>query len=150
MIGKLPWLAAAFAIGLLLAAQPALNAEIARQAGAPLAAASLSLAISLALVLPFAALTWPGGGFGWLGTLPWWAFVGGVAGACFVLGGLTIVPAIGVVAFVGCVLFGQVVGATLIDQFGAFNMSLRPIGLERGLAIALVLAGVALFLRAAP
>lgn len=149
MIGKAPFYMAAFGVGLLLAAQPSLNAEVARQSGHPLIAAILSLFVSFAIMLPFSGGAWSTG-FGWASEIPWWAWLGGLAGAAFVLGSLTIVPAIGVVAFFGFVVFGQIIGSALIDQFGLFDMAVRPISAARALAIGLVLSGVVLFLRAAP
>jgi len=146
MIGKLPYLLAAFVVGLVIAAQPAWNAEVARHAGHPLSAASLSLVTSMVLVVPVALVLAPRSP-AFLAELPWWAFLGGVAGALFVLGGLMVAPAVGVVAYVGCLLLGQIVGAALIDQFGAFNVAVRPISTERALAILLLIGGVILYLR---
>lgn len=147
MTDKLPYFLLAFVMGLSLAAQPVLNAEMARHTGHALSAASVSLLVSFVVVVPVGLLVFPRD-TGFLANVPWWAWFGGVTGAVSVLGGLMVVPVLGVVAAVACVLLGQVVGSALIDHSGAFHSAVRPIGVERALAIVLVLAGIGLFVRA--
>ena len=135
----------ALALGAMISMQPPINAQIALRLGSPLAAASCSIAISLVMVLAAwaatgrAELSWPK-----LLALPWWALVGGAVGALFVLGGVLVAPKLGVAVFFVSVVLGQVVGAALIDQLGAFGLSGHGITWPRALGIGLVIVGAAL------
>ena len=136
---------AAVLIGACLALQPATNAAMARTLGSPLLAASLSIALSLVLVLTlWLAAARGDGDLGQMRELPWWVVIGGIAGVVFVAGGIIVAPPLGVAAFFVCVVAGQLLGATLVDHFGAFGMEVRPIGAMRVIGIGLVLAGAAL------
>ncbi len=65
-----------------------MNAEVARTSGEPPTAASVSLFVSLALVLPLPPVLATGGGrFGRVAKAPGWASFGGLAGVGFVAGG---------------------------------------------------------------
>lgn len=135
----------AIALGAMISMQPAINAQIALRLGSPLAAAVCSIAISLAMVL--AAWTAIGRGeLSWskLMSLPWWSLVGGAVGALFVLGGVLAAPKLGVAVFFVSVVLGQVIGAAIIDQVGAFGLVAHAMTWPRILGIGLVIAGAAL------
>ena len=147
MLGKLLVMAAASAAGVLLAVQPAINAELARRAGSAFSAAMGSLAISALLLAPVVfALRGTAGFTGLLGW-PLWVYHGGTGGAMFVTTGIAGVPLTGLVTYVACVVVGQAVGAILIDQFGLFAMARRPVGLDRMAGLGLILVGLVLVLR---
>lgn len=136
---------AALGLGAIISMQPAINAHMAFRLGSPLAAATCSIVISLLMV----AVVWATLGrvpTGWskLLSLPWWVLIGGAAGALFVLGGIMVVPRLGVAAFFTCVVLGQVLGAAILDQLGAFGLEAQPLGWTRALGILLVVAGAAM------
>ncbi len=135
----------AAALGMLLSLQPAINSVMAMKLGNALIATSFSISISLILVL-FAWITFGRGEAQWqnVTALPWWILIGGAAGALFVFGGVALAPRLGVAVFFTCVVTGQVIGAALADQFGAFGLAPRPIDWPRALGIALVTTGAAL------
>jgi hypothetical protein len=70
--------------------------------------------------------------------------LGGAAGALFVVGAVLVVPRTGVAVFFICVVLGQVLGAAVLDQFGAFGLDSHAITWPRVLGILLLLVGVAL------
>ena len=144
-MGNLLYLFAAIAIGACLSLQPPINAVMARTLGSPLLAATLSIAISLIFVV-LIWLTWgkAAGDFSQLKLLPWWVVLGGIVGVVFVAGGVIVAPVLGVALFFVCVVAGQLLGATLADQFGAFGMRVKPVSLLELLGLAFVLAGAAL------
>lgn len=139
------YLLAAVILGAMVSMQPPVNAQIAAILGSPILAATCSLVISLVvilagrLVLDHASIGWPH-----LGALPWWALIGGVVGALFVVGSLVLAPNVGVAAFFVFVVLGQLTGAALIDHLGAFGAPPVPITWPRLLGIFLVFAGAAL------
>lgn len=139
------YLFAALGLGAIISMQPAINAHMALRLGSPLAAAACSIVISLVMI----AVAWTMIGrvaTGWskLLSLPWWVLIGGTAGALFVLGGIMVVPRLGVAAFFTCVVLGQVLGAAILDQLGAFGLEAQPVGWARALGILLVVAGAAM------
>ncbi|MEM1047702.1 MAG: DMT family transporter [Pseudomonadota bacterium] len=137
--------ASAFAIGVLLALQPPINAAMAAELGNPFLAAIFSITISLVLVA-FAWMSLGNVAAKWSAiiALPWWVVLGGAAGAFFVAGGILVAPQIGVALFIVCVIAGQLVGAAVADHFGAFGVAERALSWPRLIGIGLVLSGVAL------
>ena len=139
---------AAIAIGACLSVQPPINATMARALGSPLLAACISVAISLAFVIAvWLASSGPSGELAQLRTLPWWVPIGGLVGVGFVVGGVMVAPELGVALFFVCVVAGQLLGATVVDQLGAFGAAAKPLNLAKLAGLALVLAGAALVRR---
>jgi transporter family-2 protein len=139
------YLFAALGLGAVISMQPAINAQMAARLGSPLAAATCSIVISLAMiVIALSAFGRVPTSMSKLWSLPWWVLIGGAAGALFVLGGIMAAPRLGVAAFFTCVVLGQVLGAAILDQLGAFGLGAQPIGWTRGLGILLVAAGAAM------
>lgn len=148
MLGsKLLLLPIAVLIGTLLALQPAVNGDIARRLGSPFAAVLVSLVVSFLIVLPFALYHGRGIQLSSLPLLPWWVILGGLAGAAFVTGGIMIVPITGLATFLAAVLFGQAIGALVIDHFGLLNLAETPVSYSRVVGLALVFGGFQLLLR---
>ena len=144
-MGTLVSITLAFAIGAALSLQPPINTVMARTVGNPLLASSISIAISLAFVITvWLAFSRGAGDLSRLTLLPWWVTLGGVIGVFFVLGGVTISREMGIALFFVCVVAGQLVGSTLVDQFGAFGSPQKPITMLKLAGIALVLLGAAL------
>lgn len=144
MITKLALMAVALAIGVLLSLQPGINGDIARRAGSPYAAGVVSLLFSMALMLPLALAFGHLGGLAALASAPWWIVLGGLAGTAFVLGGITIVPLLGTVLFIACVILGQAVGSTVVDHFGLFSLPQRPVNALKIVGMAMILGGMVL------
>ena len=139
------YLVAAVAIGAGISLQPPINSTMSRMLDSPLLAASISLFISLTVVLAL-WLGW-GKGIGDLSQikeLPWWVLIGGVVGAVFVVGSVVLAPKLGVALFFVCVLAGQLIGSSLIDHFGAFGLTAKPLNTMKLIGIGLVLVGAML------
>lgn len=69
-------------------------------------------------------------------------YAGGLLVAFYALSITWAAPKIGVGNAVFFVLLGQIVAATAIDHFGLFGAPRSPMTLQRGLGVALMLAGV--------
>lgn len=144
-MNNLIYIAAAVSIGAALSLQPPINATMARVLGSPLLAASISITISLIVVFAL-SLSW-GKGVGDLSqikALPWWVFVGGVIGVIFVAGSVVVAPVLGVALFFVCVVAGQLIGSSIIDQIGAFGLAVKPINTMKLVGVGLVLLGAVL------
>ena len=139
------YIVSAVAMGAALSIQPPINATMARGLGSPLLAASTSICISFAI----ATMLWLSWGKGageisQLRMLPWWVVIGGIVGVVFVAGSVVVAPVLGVALFFVCVVAGQLIGSTLIDQFGGFGLTVKPLNMMKLIGLGLVLLGAAL------
>ncbi len=62
-----------------------------------------------------------------LGTLPWWAWTGGLFGAFYVTLAVIGVPRVGASIVICCAVFGQLLAALVIDHFGWFGVPRIPL-----------------------
>ena len=79
-----------------------------------------------------------------IGTMPWWAPLGGLVGAFAVVAGLLFVDKVGAGAFAGLTITANILMSLAIDKFGWFGMEVHPLGWERVLGGALMVGGIAL------
>jgi bacterial/archaeal transporter family-2 protein len=138
-------LAAAAALGVLVAFQPLANAILARAIGSPYGAAGISIAVAALGAVVMVALAGRGDiSRATLASVPWWVYLAGFTGTLFVAGGVVIAPVTGALLFFICVVAGQLLGATLADHFGLFGLDLRPVSPARLIGLALVVGGAVL------
>lgn len=145
--------------GLLAAVQAALNGAIAKaQAAKAVAAGAEVSGPTLQSIISPAFLTY---GIGALILLllvlatrqfpkqspeaPWWAWLGGIVGAGFVLGMAYLVPTLGTGVALTVALLGQIIGSFIIDQFGWFGAARTKVTAIKLGGVVLVAAGAALF-----
>ena len=77
------------------------------------------------------------------GVEPYYAITG-LFGLAFIFGAAAIAPRIGVAAFLGATIAGQLIGAMALDQIGAFGAQAYVVNPTRLLGAGLLLAGVVL------
>lgn len=135
----------AVVVGAMISVQPAWNAILARSIGSIFGAAVINTFIAFAfcmVLLSFAGF----GRFSYanLTAVPWWVYLGGIAGGLFVASGVVVAPVIGALVFFVCVVTGQLIGSTVADHFGAFGLEVRPASFTRIAGIGLVLVGALL------
>ncbi len=147
-MSRLPALLIAVSLGLMVALQPGLNADVARRLGNPVAAAFLSISVSFGLSAIYLLVTRQGLPISALATLPWYLWIGGLIGFLFVVGGLSVAPVLGGALLFAAIVLGQMIGAILADTFGIGAYAAREIDPLRILGVVLVVAGVFLFQRA--
>ena len=135
----------AVSIGVLVSLQPSINAVMARGLSSSLLASTISISISFCLIILAWRLLGKGEGeISHIRHLPWWIVFGGVAGMVFVVGGVMVAPVLGFALFFVCIIAGQVLGSTLIDQFGAFGLPVKPACSMKPLGLGFVLMGIVL------
>lgn len=78
---------------------------------------------------------------------PWWVWLGGLMGVCFVLGNIVLFPRLGAVQTVVLPILGQVVMGLVIDRFGLFNAPRIDVSVPRILGALVVLVGIVVTLR---
>ncbi len=141
------WMVLAAAAGALLPLQGAVNASFMRVLGAPLAVALSSFAVA-ALGMFAVFLAARGAGLAerpqaaGLSAMPWWGWLGGLVGACYVTSVFTAMPRIGAASTVGFTIAGQQLVSILIDRFGLLGLPGGAVSRTRLLGALVLLAGV--------
>lgn len=149
------WLYAVVTIvmGMLLALQAGVNAELRRWVGGPLRATFVSVVFSFTLAGATLAASsllqrrpWPTAAH--LASAPWWVWIGGVLGATYVAATVMLVPRLGAFLFLALVVVGQMLASLLLDHFGLVGLARQPITAGRALGAVLLVVGVVLCRRA--
>lgn len=134
--------------GMMIAAQGAMNGRLGYYLGGPLQAALISFTVGWCVLLAVNVLLGHRPvGLSTLGQAPWWAWLGGALGAVMVAGAATAVPRIGVAAWIGAVMAGQLIAAVLYDHIGAFDQDVRHVTPLRLVGIGFLIVGVYLVKR---
>ena len=140
------FLAMAFAIGLAIPLQSAVNNALrASLRSGSVLAALVSFAVGTLALLAVSALTGqPFAALGGLPRVPWWQWLGGFLGAFFVFGSTLLAPRIGLAAMISLIVAGQVCSSLLFDHFGFMGLEVRGLSWVRLLGAGLILAGAVL------
>ncbi len=139
------YIAAALVIGMFVSLQPPINSYVAKSLGSPLLAALISITTTLIVISTLWILLAKGSGeISQIKSLPWWGFLGGIVGVIFVAGSIYVAPNTGIALFFVCAVAGQLFGASVIDQLGAFGLPVKPMNTIKLLGLLLVLAGAIL------
>ncbi len=142
------WIALALVAGAVLPVQGAVNALLHADLQAPFAVGLTSFVVAtvaMALVLAFSLslAKSPPPTLAALPRMPWWGWLGGFAGATYVVTVFTAIPVIGATTAVGLTVLGQQVASIFVDRYGWFRLPKRPVSPLRLAGIVVLLAGVA-------
>ena len=143
------WIVLALLAGAVLPVQGAINGLLRQDLGAPSAVGAVSffvatLAMVIALMMAMAFTDQPKPKLAGVSAMPWWAWLGGFAGATYVTTVFTAIPVIGTAAAIGLTVAGQQVASVFVDRYGWFRLPQRPVSGLRLAGVALLLVGVAL------
>jgi transporter family-2 protein len=137
-------LLSAFA-GMLVAMQPPINSKLGGAIGT-FAAATVSFMVGTLALLAVAVVA-GGSHVADIRHVPWWYFLGGFIGAVFVASSLVTVRTLGAGGVVAATIAGQLTMSVVIDKFGLFGLTEKPISIGRILGVVLLAAGVFLVVR---
>ena len=129
------------------ALQAPTNAKLATAVASPVNAAFISFAVGTTVLGIVAALMHTRPDFAATRALPWYAWLGGVYGACFVVAAAWGVPRLGVAMTITLMVGGQLLLSLILDHFGALGVPRQPLNIGRIAGVGLVLAGVLLVRR---
>ena len=129
------------------ALQAPTNAKLMTAVGSPVNAAFVSFAVGTAALGILAVILQARPDVTAARALPWYAWVGGLYGAIFVVAAAWGVPRLGVALTITLMVAGQLLIGIVLDHFGAFGTPQNPISWGRVAGVALVLAGVLLVRR---
>jgi transporter family-2 protein len=135
------------AAGALVALQAPINSRLGKSLGT-LPAAAVSFAVGLVALVVLVLVTGQDlGRLGRLGSVPWWALVGGLLGAAYVASVLVTVRTLGAGGVTAATIAGQLTMAVVIDQLGLAGVTRHPVSAARLAGVALLGAGVFLVVR---
>lgn len=134
--------------GLLNPVQTGVNSTLRSYLHTPILSSTVSFLVGLASLMILTMLT--------CGTLipqsesitglPWWAWLGGVAGAIGLTGNILLFPKLGGVLTALMPMMGQILMSMLIDAFGWFETEPIPMESGRVAGLSLVIAGLLLYM----
>ncbi len=138
---------AVFFGGAATALQSPTNAKMMAAAGSPVNAALVSFLVGTVGLAILAAILQTKPDMAVARAMPWWAWIGGLYGAMFVVAAAYGVPRLGVATTITLMVAGQLVLSLALDHFGAMGAPKQPMSLGRIAGVALVIGGVLLVRR---
>ena len=144
------WIYAGLALlsGAALAVQVGVNNGLRARMGHPLNAAAFSLAIGTLALLAVLLAIRPGlPKASNLSGAPWWIWLGGVVGACYIMASVSFSGRLGAAGWLGLVVAGQIVASVALDHFGLVGFATHPATPWRLFGVALLLTGAVVVLR---
>jgi transporter family-2 protein len=133
--------------GCFVGLQAPVNARLFRQIGSLQAATVSFLVGTIALVLLTSLSSGGIGGVANAGKAPWWALLGGLFGAFYVVVALLTVRTLGVSGLTAIVVSGQLAIAVVVDRFGLLGVTRQQVDAPRILGLVLLVVGVVLVVR---
>ena len=134
---------AALVAGALVPFQAGSNAALGRALGNPLLATVASLLVRMLVgLLVILAMRAPAPLLNQAGSLPLWAWFGGVAGVIYITSALMLTPRLGATSFIVCVITGQMLTSLLIDHFGLMGLPVKEANFGRIGGVLLIFAGM--------
>ena len=133
--------------GAATALQAPTNAKMMTAVGSPVNAAFVSFAVGTAALGILAVVLQTRPDMAASRALPWYAWVGGLYGAIFVVAATWGVPKLGVATTITLMVAGQLLLSLVLDHFGVMDVPKQPMNLGRVAGVALVLIGVLLVRR---
>lgn len=141
-------IAVALLVGMILPLQALINARLGLLTQGSLFASAVSFLVgTVVLIVALIVMRTPmPSSLQLIADVPWWAWLGGVLGALFVLSSTVLVPTLGAARLVCLIVLGQIVGSLLLDHFGVLHAA-KPIEMTRLVGAVLVAAGVMLVVK---
>lgn len=130
--------------GAALATQAPINGALGRSLGSPVAAAAVSFAVGLVVLVAITLLTAGPQTFAKVATTPGWQLLGGLLGAFYVSAVLWGVSTLGVLSAMAALILGQMAAALLLDSNGLLGLPVQALTPQRITAAGLVAAGLVL------
>ena len=138
----------AIGVGIAMALQTAINAQLREYLYSPLQAALLSFlvgTIALIVLVFFQSVQKPN--LESLMHIPWFLWLGGFLGVYAITSSIFTVPKLGFLTLSGLIIFGQIVMSMLLDQFGWLGIEKNAISWQRILGAVIIFSGVMLTLQ---
>jgi bacterial/archaeal transporter family-2 protein len=138
--------AATVVVGSLIALQAPINSGLGK-ATETFAAAVVSFAVGLTVLIAIAAVAGQLGEVSGAGDVRWYYLIGGVLGAAYVTTVLLTVRTLGAGGVTAATVAGQLTASVVIDRMGILGLDETPITLTRVIGVLLLFAGTVLVIR---
>jgi transporter family-2 protein len=139
---RLIHLAAALAMGTFMPLQAGINARLRQSLGEPLVASLVSFCVGTAAIVLFILITRaPMPSLATAASAPWWSWIGGGLGACFVVGSVLLAYKMGATALMAWSIAGSLLASVLLDHLGLVGFTVRELTWQRLAGVALLLSG---------
>jgi bacterial/archaeal transporter family-2 protein len=137
------FLALAIAAGAAIAAQAAVNSQLAAGLGGqPIAAAFISFTVGTLALFSITAASGSLSSIGQLPGQPAWRMLGGLLGAGAIFCTVMLAPRLGLAVLLSLVIAGQLLASVVIDHFGLLGAAVRPATAARLIGSGLMTMGV--------
>ena len=138
------YVAAALA-GIAFVVQQAANAKLRGALGSGLWAGFTNFAVGgLAVLVVIALLREAVPTPSAAGRAPWYAWIGGLLGALYIVGSVFLLPRIGAASLIALILVGQMLASLAFDHFGLMGVPVHAASVPRIVGAVLLIAGVGL------
>ena len=138
----------AIGVGIAMALQTAINAQLREYLYSPLQAALLSFLVgTIALIVLVFFQSGQKPNLESLMHIPWFLWLGGFLGVYAITSSIFTVPKLGFLTLSGLIIFGQIVMSMLLDQFGWLGIEKNAISWQRILGAMIIFLGVMLTLQ---
>ena len=138
----------AIGVGIAMALQTAINAQLREYLYSPLQAALLSFLVgTIALIVLVFFQSGQKPNLESLMHIPWFLWLGGFLGVYAITSSIFTVPKLGFLTLSGLIIFGQIVMSMLLDQFGWLGIEKNAISWQRILGAVIIFSGVMLTLQ---
>ena len=133
----------ALIIGVAIALQVGVNAQLGAALGDPVVAALVSFAIGTLGLAAYTLLTRPSfQPVTEIARIPLWQMTGGLLGALYVAVAVVLAPRLGAGTLVAVVVTGQLIASLVLDHFGLIGFPRRPAELTRVIGVVLLRGGM--------
>lgn len=137
------WYGLIILAGIVGAVQNAINPRLGKSLGHPAFAALASFTIGMLCVAVYCLLSHPRVPTAEaIRSAPWWAWLGGLCGAIYVVSVIVSVPKTGVGAMVGLSVTCSLIASLMFDHFGWLGLDRQPITPAKVVGSLLLIAGV--------
>lgn len=134
------------AAGIGIPVMAALNSLLGTKLGSPVPAAVILFALAFVISL-LTLVSFNSNEVSWRFTAPglaWFYYLGGAFVAFYVLSITWTAPKLGIANAIFLILLGQIIATIVIEHFAWFGSKHIPIGIERLLGVAFMVAGIVL------
>ena len=134
-------------VGMLMASQMSINAELGRYLNTPIHASLVSFTIgtiTLIILVGVKERSYHRINFTIGKDTPKWIWLGGILGGSYVLGTSTLVPLLGSGTVILVNLFGQMLSSLTIDHFGLFGSYKNRVILIQLIGVLIMVVGISL------
>lgn len=135
----------AFLAGALVTVQAGSNAQLKQGFGTPMPALLVNYVLGFTAVLGYALLTrvpWPA--VDQATSVPWWAWLGGAAGAFYGVAAILLAHSLGAATLMALAVSGQLLASVAFDHFGWLGFEVHPAGWARMAGCLLMIGGFVL------